>query len=77
MKFKQSKPILNLIKYHGNLKSKHSGYKQLLIIPNSPAEQIDCSLNSSSQTAVSLSTLAPQSPQQRIKRCPKSTKPKL
>src|SRR5437762_3201168 len=44
------------------------------MIPNSPAEQVDCSLDSSSQTAVSLSTPAPQSPQQRIRRCPKPTK---
>ena len=56
-------------------KPENSGHKQLLMTPNSPAEQVDCSLDLSSQTAVSLSTPAPQSPQQRLRRCPKPTKP--
>ena len=58
-------------------KSENSKYKQLLIIPNFPAKQVDCSLDSSSQTAVSLSTPVPQSLQQRIRQYPKPTKPKL
>ena len=71
----QPKPVPDLIKCHGNLKPENSGHKQLLMTPNSPAEQVDCSLDLSSQTAVSLSTPAPQSPQQRLRRCPKPTKP--